>query len=576
MAEEVKGFVEHYAGFKRHWKPALAVFVVIMGIGSVFTMSLPDIYRSSGFILIEESEIPEELMRSTVTTYATRQVTTLNEKILTIGNLVGIIERYDLFADERRGTPLELLAIRVREDIAVEIQTRDSVSPTGVPQTRAVGFTVSFDSEEPEVAKRVTDELVGLYLEENLRTRSEQTTETAVFLSKQVTKLETEISGLESKLATFKEENADSLPSLNSLNLQMMNRTDQQLSEIERQLHVIDENRITVEAQIATVEPTSPTRLADGSVALSPVDQLKSLQTQLSIIQSKYSEDHPDVIATRRDIGSLQQRFGLNVDIGEYERELADARSELAIAQEKYSAEHPDVVRLQNKIIEVDRQIAQANTDYMAGQVTPDNPAYIALQASANKLDAAESGLRAEQKKLRAKQSDYERRLMRTPQIEKNLGSLSRELSSTTNRYWVMRDKQFAAEVGETLEISAKGEEMVLIEPPRVPLLPYKPDRGAILALAFLFAAIAGLAITQLIDGLDHSIRGANDVRVIQGVSPIVEIPYITTEAEVANSKRRRKMALAASPAVLVIAMLIVHFAVTPLDLLWINMTRSF
>jgi succinoglycan biosynthesis transport protein ExoP len=102
MAEEVKGFVEHYAGFKRHWKPALAVFVVIMGIGSVFTMSLPDIYRSSGFILIEESEIPEELMRSTVTTYATRQVTTLNEKILTIGNLVGIIERYDLFADERR------------------------------------------------------------------------------------------------------------------------------------------------------------------------------------------------------------------------------------------------------------------------------------------------------------------------------------------------------------------------------------------------------------------------------------------------------------------------------------------
>lgn len=576
MAEEVKGFSEHYAGFKRHWKLALAVFAVIMGMGSAFTLSLPDIYRSSGFILIEESEIPEELLRSTVTTYATRQVTTLNEKILTIRNLIGIIERYGLFADERADTPLELLAIRIRQDIAVEIQTRDSVSPTGVPQSRAVGFTVSFDSEEPETAKLVTDELVGLYLEENLRTRSEQTTETAVFLSTQVAKLETEISGLEGKLATFKEDNADSLPSLNSLNLQMMNRIDQQLSEIERQLHVIDENRITVEAQIATVEPTSPTRLADGSVALSPADQLKSLQTQLSIIQSKYSEDHPDVIATRRDIGSLQQRFGLNVDIGDYERELAGARSELAIAQEKYSAEHPDVVRLQNKIIEVERQIAQANTDFMAGQVTPDNPAYIALQASGNKLDAEESGLRAEQQKLRAKQSDYERRLMRTPQIEKNLASLSRELSSTTNRYWVMRDKQFAAQVGETLETAAKGEEMVLIEPPRVPLLPYKPDRSAILALAFLFAAIAGLAITQLIDGMDHSIRGANDVRVIQGVSPIVEIPYITTEAEVANMKRMRKMALFASPAVLVIAMLIVHFAVTPLDLLWMNMTRSF
>ncbi len=576
MAEEVKGFAEHFGGFKRHWKLALATFTVIMGIGAGVTMSLPDIYRSSAFILIEESEIPQEILRSTVTTIAVRQVTTLNEKILTIGNLVDIIERYNLYEREREDTPVELLALKVRQAIAVEIQSRDSVSASGAPQSIAVGFTVSFDSEDPETAKRVADELVNLYLEQNLRTRTEQTSETAEFLSGQVTGLEKDIAELEGKLASFKEENAESLPSLNTLNLQMMSRIDQQLLEIERQLHSIDENRISVGAQLSTIEPTSPTRLADGTVALSPVDQLKALQTQLSIIQSRYSEDHPDVIATRRDIESLRQRFGINVNSANLDQELANAKSKLAIAREKYSADHPDVIALSREVGEIERQLNESVTKQMEGQVDPDNPAYIALEGTMNTLAAEESALRDERRKLLEKQSDYESRLLRTPQIEKELAALSRELSSTTNRYWVMRDKQFAAQMGETIETSAKGEEMILIEPPRVPIKPYKPDRTAILALAFLFALVAGLAITQLADGLDHSIRGPGGIINVQGVPPLVEIPYITTNAENRRSMRLRKMALAATPAVAVLLVIVVHFAVTPLDVLWFSVLQNF
>ena len=575
MAEEVKGFAEHFAGFKRHWKLALATFTLISGIGVFVAMSLPDIYRSSGFILIEESEIPEELLRSTVTTYATRQVTTLNEKILTIGNLVSIIERYNLFAEERLDTPTELLAIDLRKNIAVDIQSRDSVSPSGAPQSFAVGFTVSFDSEDPEVARQVADELVNLYLEQNLKTRTEQTSETAEFLSGQVKSLEQDIEDLEGKLAEFKEENSGSLPSLNTLNLQMMNRIDQQLMEIDRQLNAIEETRIGVKAQLATIDPTAPTRLADGTVALSPVDQLKSLQTQLSIIESRYSADHPDVIATRRDIESLKQRFGLNVNLADLEQELTDARAELAVAKEKYSEDHPDVVALNRKVGEIQRQINDNTQRQMEGQVQPDNPAYIALQTTLSTLDAEESALRTEQRTLRANQSDYEARLVRTPQIEKDLAALTRELSSTTNRYWVMRDKQFAAQMGETIETSAKGEEMILIEPPRVPLKPYKPDRTAILALAFLFAVVASLAITQLVDGLDKSIRGAGSISGVQGVPPLAEIPYIVTAAEKSRRKRFRKLALAATPAVLALVVIIVHFAIVPLDSVWFSLLRS-
>ena len=561
-------------GFKRHWKLAAVTFAVILLGGVGFTLSLKDIYRSTGFILIEEAEIPEEIIRSTVTTYTTRQVTELNERILTISNLVRIIEEYDLYAEQRLTTPTELLAINARQSIAIEIQSRETVTPSGLPRPIAVGFTVSFEDEDPETARAVAAELVDLYLKENAKARSEQTTETSDFLKGEVRRLEGDIAVLEDDLARFKEENADSLPSLSALNKQQMNRVDSQLLDIQRQLNSLEENRIAIRAQLATVEPNMPTRLADGSVVVAPADQLKALQTQLSVYQSRYSDDHPDVLRTQRDIESIQRRFGLDVDVGALDRTLVDARADLAVARERYTADHPDVIALENRIEDLQQQIADTNTKQLDAKIEPDNPAYISLMAQLDTIEAEEVALKIERTELQSRMAEYERRLMVTPQIEKELAALTRELSSTANRYWVMRDKQFTAEMGETLETQAKGEELVVIEPPRVPLKPYKPDRPAILMLSLLFAIVCGLAVTQLADALDHSIRGGAAITNVQGEPPLVEIPYIYSQAEIARAQKLRRIGLAATPAVAIVLAIVVHFAVMPLDVLFFAALR--
>ncbi len=569
MAAEIKGFAEHFAGFKRHLKLAGATFMVIMVLGVGFAMSLPNVYKSSAFILIEDPEIPEEIIRSTVTTYTTRQLTTLNEKILTISNLVRIIDKYDLYAGQREQTPVELIAIDMRQNIAVEIQTRESTSSTGLPQPYVVGFQIGFEDEDPETTKLVADELSGLYIEENIKIRSAQTTDTYDFLAGEVTSLEAEISTLESELAKFKENNADKLPSLSGSNLSMMNRIDQDLMNVERNLASLDDSRISIEAQMITVNRNMPVRLADGTVALSPEDQLKSLQTQLSLYESKYSEDHPDVIAARRDIASLKQRFGIDVDLVGLDEEIANASKEMALAKEKYSVDHPDVLQLENKLQSLQEERVEAEQRQLESKVNPDNPAYIGLQSSLDKLDAEEASLRAQERELRARMADYERRLMETPQVEKELASLTRRLTSTSNRYWVLRDKQFAAKMGETLETQSKGEQMTLLEPPRVPLRPFKPNRGAIIVLTFLFALVAGVGITQLADALDRSIRDSAGVISVQGVSPLAEIPYIFNEVELAQSLKYRKAAIASLPAFAVLLILVVHFTLQPLDVLF-------
>jgi len=399
--------------------------------------------------------------------------------------------------------------------------------------------------------------------------RSEQTSETSDFLKGEVESLEVEIGELEGELARFKEVNADRLPSLNALNMQMMTRIDSELLRLEAELQALEQVRISIKAQLVSMEPSVPTRLQDGTYAMSPVDQLKQLQTQLTVYQGRYSDDHPDVLAAKRDIESLKQRFGIDADLVQMDTELLAAKADLALALEKYSSDYPDVVQLQRRVDQLERDIVESTEKQLESTVKPDNPAYIQLTASLEGLDAEEQALRGKIAKLKAQMIDYERRLMETPQVEKELAALSRTLNSTSNRYWVMRDKQFAAEMGETLETESKGEEMILIEPPRVPLRPYKPNRGAIITLAFLFAIVAGIGITQLADSMDKSIRGSSAIVALQGVPPLVEVPYIINGLDIAHTARIRKVALAGAAPVLLICVIIMHFTVLPLDVLW-------
>ncbi len=572
MAQEIKGFAEHFDGFKRHLKLGGAVFAAILFIGIVFAYSLPDIYQSQGYILIEEPQIPSEILKSTITSYASQQLATLNEKILTIPNIIRFIEEFDLYPQERLDTPVELLVAKARAAIAVELQSRSSVNTAGLPAQRVVGFTVAFEDENPETAKRVTDTLVEFYLEENLKSRSAKTRDTAAFLAEEVKKLEGEIGELEAKLATFKEENADRLPSLNAMNMQQMQRADEQIMALEGQLDSLQQTRITVEAQFIGMEPSNPVRLADGTFALGPADQLKQLQTQLSVYQSRYSDDHPDVKATKRDIESLKSRFGLQVNLAGIDKEIVDVKSQLAVAQEKYGAEHPDVILLNRRLADLEKQSADALLNQLESEVKPDNPAYIQLKSNLDGIDAQENATKTMIEKLRSDIAMYEKRLTETPQVESEFAALSRTLTSTSNRYWVMRDKQFAAEMGESLETESKGEAMVLVEPPRVPLEPIKPNRGAIVVLTLLFALVSGIGVTQLADGMDTSLRNSASVISIQSVPPLAEIPYIYTQLELAHAAKIRKLALASVVPVICSAVLILHFTVFPLDVLWFSL----
>ena len=63
--------------------PAVLVWVV----GAVLAYSLPSVYQSTGVILVEAQEIPEDLVRSTVTGFAERRIQVINQRVMSSANL---------------------------------------------------------------------------------------------------------------------------------------------------------------------------------------------------------------------------------------------------------------------------------------------------------------------------------------------------------------------------------------------------------------------------------------------------------------------------------------------------------
>jgi succinoglycan biosynthesis transport protein ExoP len=560
---------------KRHWLLAVGGAIAIIVVGVAVISVLPATYRSTATILLEEPEVPEYLIQTTVTVFAAEQIQYINQRVMTRTNLSEIIEKFDLYADERRYTPTLLLTKKVQSNMHLDLINVELTDPArGASMLKAIAFTIGFRDEDPAVAQKVANELVSLYMEENVRSRTVQTVETRQFLTKEVDRLDERVKEIEEKMARFKEENEESLPTMLVMNQSLIRSTEDQLIETQRRLDSLEDTRIMLDSQLIQLKPTLPMMLPDGTTVVSPQDQLKALQTRLAMLQGQYSPDHPDVMRTRREVDALKAETGLTADLSDTTALLIDARNELAKANENYNDDHPEIQRLERLVNRLTVTITDSR-DANDALVKPDNPAYIQLGAQKETLVVNEAMLRSEERRLRLRLADYEQRMLKTPAVEQELIALQRELQSATSRYFGMRDRQFGAEMGEALETQSKGERFVLVEPANFPLEPASPNRPALILMLLVLAPAASFGLIVLRTLMDHSIRGTKMLDSIQGGPPIAEIPFIVTQAELNTTRRIRIAALAGLPAAILLAVATVHFVIRPLDVVWFVALRK-
>jgi len=244
--------------------------------------------------------------------------------------------------------------------------------------------------------------------------------------------------------------------------------------------------------------------------------------------------------------------------------------------QDKYSDEHPDVVRIKREIAALEANLAKAPANSSSDQRrNPDNPAYITLQAQLNSTDNEIRSLQTKRTDLEKKRTEYEQRLTTMPQVEGEYRNIARDLQNASTQYQEINAKRMQAQIAQQLETESKGERFTLIEPPVLPEEPIKPNRPAIVFLSLVLALGAGLGYAAVAESLDSTVRGAKGVLATLQVAPLAVIPYLASDRETAAQRKHRRMLVYGAVAIVFTAVILVHFLVSPLDVLWFRALRK-
>ncbi len=578
MEEDIQGFGDYLAILIKRKKLFIVTALIILVLSLALAFGLPSVYRSEAIILIEQQEIPPDLVRSTVTSYAGERIQVINQRVMTTKNLSRIIDEYELFGEERKNTSIAVLAEGMREDIGLEMISAKVLDRSGRSTTATIAFKLAFQHKNPRKAQQVANEMVTLYLDENLKSRTASAVETSGCLTTESDKLEQIVSEYETKLAAFKEENIDNLPGLQTLNIQLMERVEREIKDASLQIRDL-EGRITyMHSELSQIEAGSISGDNDQRI-LSPAERLQALRTEFITLSTRYASTHPDIKKMRREIKALESEVGSSVDIAGLRRSLEDMKVEMDTLQGNYSQQHPDVKKLQHKIdaaeVELDRAVGERESGKASGESTQiDNPAYIRMESQIKVSEGELASLKKSREELKQKLVEFEERMLQSPQIELQYRELTRGYANASARYQEIKEKQLEAGLAETLEREKKGERFSLIEPPVLPEKPSKPNRMAILFLGFILSLVGGVGSVAVVEGLSDGITNMNELVSITGTAPLIVVPYIEIESEkLRYAEIKRKLIIAAIVAIPIVIVLF-HFIVKPLDVTWFMLLR--
>jgi succinoglycan biosynthesis transport protein ExoP len=499
----------------------IAIPIAVLAI--LMSLTLPDIYTSSGLIEIDEPSAAQSLSVQAgngESDYADQYVQNLTGIVLTDANLRKLNELHKLYPEEEESAARK----RLRRDINVKIVTTPILDPrTGREREVVDAFTISYDNQVPEKAQKGATWLVAQFLAEHRRQRQGRATNAAEFYAKEAERVRTHVAQLESKLADFKKANYGQLPELTQVNMTIMDRTEAQIQQNDMQARSLRQDRVFLLAQLEQQRSAGPDAAS-----------IRQLEDQYNRMRSTYDDGHPDMIALRRQIDSL--KYGTSAGAGTSLRsQLNQKRATLAEARQRYGEEHPDIKKLQ-------RDIATLETRMKAGErgdveLSDGTPVGMQLRTQISAIDSQLSSIEAQNAGLRAKLAGLEKNVIATPQVEREYSTATRDLTIAREKYEQLLNRQMDAEVSESAIVGGRADEFRLVQAPMLPSVPGKPQRLAILLIGLVASVILALTATVAAEALDPKVRGARDVRELLLVSPLVAIPTIR------NSRSRRRNA---------------------------------
>jgi polysaccharide chain length determinant protein (PEP-CTERM system associated) len=481
---------------RRKWVILFSVLLIHIG-AMVYCILAPDLYLSTIKLLVIPPTVSEGMVRSTVNVQSKDRLLMLQQDILSRSRVMGVINELHLFKEESKKMSSDAMVDKVRKQIAMEIEGKNT-------------FNLSFQHENPEVAKRVTSRLGNFFVEENIKSRESTAQETSMFLENEVQETRKRLEAQEEKLKQYKLQFGGELPQQEQANLNRLQRLQDQIKNNSDAMARLADRKVFLEAQISNIERNvlgpdnqDPWETVGSGDQASPnylLSELARRKKKLEELSQKYTPLYPAVVQARWEVEQLEGKIA-----------AMRQASRVATKDSPRGTANPSTSKSTLDLEPTNGEIG--GTRRLRGQV-----AAIDLEVVALKRESANAARTIDQ---------IQRKVERLPQREQELISLSRDYDNIKKSYEELLKKQLDSQVSQKLEEKQKGEQFQVLEPAGLPTRPFKPNRPRVLVMALLASLVIGVGGSFGLEMLDPTLRGSKEFRSFFDIPILACLPVI-------------------------------------------------
>jgi protein tyrosine kinase modulator len=465
-------FDDYLAIFRRRKWTLLICLAVCTTAGYLLSLVLPKQYTSQTVILVQQLAVPDSYVTDISSGDLKQRLTALQQQILSRSALEAIINKFGLYSDERAQVSMETFVARLQKKIKVTpVKPMPESNSTQLP-----GFILSVSDRDRALAQKLCNEVSAMFLNENVRVRQKQAQGTTEFLTKTVEDAKKRLDEQDAKLAAFKSRYLGALPDDQQANLSILSGLNNQLQAANEALSRAQEDKTFAESMLAQQSASQ----SGGSPSLEK--QLADMRSQLSALQIKYTDEHPDVMRLKQNISDLKQKIAASEKSG-----VPANKTEMAV----------------------------------------DTPEIQQLRAQVHQYDAIVKEKTAEQRDIQRQIAMYQGRVQLSPNVEQQYKQLTRDYQAAMDSYNDLLKKRSDSAMESDINSQQRSAEFRVLDPPNLPDSPSFPNPLYFTLGGFGAGLAFGLGAMVLGEARDKTLRTEDDVEFFLQLPTLANIPSV-------------------------------------------------
>ncbi len=461
---------------KRRWLPAAGVFSFVFGLAILAVFLQKPVYKVEGKLLIKKinqtsavTGLGGEIGELDGVGQQSNPLKTEMEVISSVPLLQRTVEALNLTDEE--GVPLK------PEEIRKHLLKLKNIAGTDVVQ-------LAYKSTDPQEAAAVVNQLMNIYIANNVLTNRAEAVAANKFIAKQLPETRARVRQAEVTLRQFKEQNqVVDLDEEAKSAVEVINSLEGKITDTQAELTDVNARSAKLRNQVAMNEQES---IAMNTLNQSPgvqkvLEELQKIEGELAVQEARFVDGHPTIEALKN------KRAALKALLQERVEESSESRRQASVGNLQMG-------ELKQKL---------------AGDFVQSEVERLALNSRLAYLSNAHSL--------------YKQRVNIIPKLEQEQRELKRNLEAAQSTYEVLLKKLQEVRVAENQNM---GNARV-IESALVPEKPSLLKPAITLALGLMLSILLATAIVVVLEVRDKSVKTVKEVRELFGYTFLGAIPFL-------------------------------------------------